>query len=80
MVIIEEDDEEDQSHGLKNSSNLCYCNSILQLWFYNPIIRQAILSWKPPQITENELGHYEPVGPIAELQALFARMKISKQP
>lgn len=37
------------------------------------------MKWKPNIVGENEAEVYKPNGPVAQLQAMFARMKISKR-
>ncbi|CAG7720835.1 unnamed protein product, partial [Allacma fusca] len=69
--------KEDSFVGIINLGTTCYVNALLQLWFHNPIIRPAILSWRPSYVTEE--GKYQPLCLMGHLQAMFARMKVSKR-
>lgn len=74
--------------GLTNLGATCYINSLLQLWFHNPIFRKAIYSWVPffdPSEKGNrtldllEKGGFIPSSPVGKLQLLFALMQFSKR-
>jgi ubiquitin carboxyl-terminal hydrolase 48 len=74
--------------GLTNLGATCYINSLLQLWFHNPIFRKAIYSWVPffdPSEKENKtldllgMGGFIPNSPVGKLQLLFAQMQFSKR-
>ena len=71
--------KEDDFAGIINLGTTCYVNALLQLWFHNPIIRPAILGWKPPYAKDCDDSKYEPQCPLGQLQAMFARMKLSKR-
>ena len=68
---IDNKEEVVEYKGLIKNFNLFYVNSILQLLFYIPIFRDAILSIDIEQIFENEKM-------LKELQNMFAYMKFSK--
>lgn len=74
--------------GLKNVGNTCYLNSLIQTYFMMPIIRKAIVSYKPAQAppaksadnkapAENFDHHSHDF--MIELQKLFCAMILSRQ-
>lgn len=72
--------------GLRNLGATCYINSLLQLWFHNINIRNAILNWNPEEDEiekENQTllieNGYEPVTIIGQLQLVFAMMQFGQQ-
>lgn len=73
--------------GLKNLGSTCYINSLLQLWFHNINIKNAILNWDPVNDENEKQNHtlfidnaYEPMTAIGQLQLIFALMEFGNQP
>lgn len=74
--------------GLTNLGATCYVNSLVQLWFHNPVFRKAIYAWNPrfdPLERDNqtlsmlEEGGFLPSSPVGSLQFLFAQMQFSRR-
>lgn len=72
--------------GLINLGSTCYVNSLLQLWFHNTKIREAILKWKPEEDEEERQNPtlliengYKPMTSVGQLQLVFALMQYGKQ-
>ena len=74
--------------GLKNVGNTCYLNSLIQTYFMMPIIRKAVISYKPaqpvPSATDKKEGEVSTFDKhshefMVELQKLFCAMVLSRQ-
>lgn len=51
--------------GLKNLGATCYLNSFLQVWYHNPVFRQALYMWDPLHDPQEKEKHHAPNGDVA---------------
>ena len=62
--------------GLKNVGNTCYLNSLIQTYFMIPVLRKAVISYRPVvPVDEKNPNHAF----MLELQKLFCSMVLSNQ-
>lgn len=52
--------------GLKNLGATCYLNSFLQVWYHNPVFRQALYMWDPLHDPQEKERLHAPNGDIAQ--------------
>ena len=57
--------------GLTNMGATCYMNSLVQLLYFNPIIRRGVFQLSPEILP--------PSHPVAHLQRIFTHLAIGKQ-
>uniref|UniRef100_A0A147BGD4 Ubiquitin carboxyl-terminal hydrolase 48 n=1 Tax=Ixodes ricinus TaxID=34613 RepID=A0A147BGD4_IXORI len=51
--------------GLKNLGATCYLNSFLQVWYHNPVFRQALYMWDPLHDPQEKEKCHAPNGDVA---------------
>ncbi|VDI64157.1 ubiquitin carboxyl-terminal hydrolase 48 [Mytilus galloprovincialis] len=73
--------DDDMFVGLKNLGATCYVNTFLQLWFHNPVIRNALYKFREPDehVTRDVTAEWSPSSIGGHLQALFALLSLSER-